>query len=214
MNYIIGRAIGAALVGFIFAIILPSKFFPFSSSSELNEDKSEKPSPYSDSSSNGKKRSSETNIVTHKKTDHWDADTEENTETLSTLSDETYYLTATQEVDNENRVEALWAKSMALSEGNEDKARYKYILLRVEQFRAKSPVDAISSSVTPKDSDIPTKIESDFSTRNTPIQQFSKLKDMPAETLRTMIRNGDLRELVIYGQWYVRREEVKRDFGS
>lgn len=49
--------------------------------------------------------------------------------------DEGLYLQATQEVENEDVDAALWAKSMALAEGDTKIAKYKYINLRVEQFK-------------------------------------------------------------------------------
>ena len=49
--------------------------------------------------------------------------------------DEQLYLDATNEVEGNSRNPALWAKVMALSEGDETKAKYKYINLRVESFR-------------------------------------------------------------------------------
>lgn len=51
------------------------------------------------------------------------------------LSEEEYYLTATKEAEGEERNEALWAKSLALCEGDKEKAKYKYIHLRVEQLK-------------------------------------------------------------------------------
>ncbi|MEZ9213061.1 DUF413 domain-containing protein, partial [Vibrio lentus] len=55
------------------------------------------------------------------------------------MNDEELYLQATNEVDNISRNEALWAKSMALTTGDEKLAKYKYINLRVEQLRADQP---------------------------------------------------------------------------
>jgi hypothetical protein len=70
-----------------------------------------------------------------------DTDTIEYTSTSKTPapSDQEYYLTATKETESEGRNEALWAKSMALCEGNEEKAKYKYIRLRVEQLNGRHP---------------------------------------------------------------------------
>ena len=50
------------------------------------------------------------------------------------MSDEKLYLIATNELDFDNRDEAVWAKSMALHKGDEHEARYKYISTRVEQL--------------------------------------------------------------------------------
>ena len=50
------------------------------------------------------------------------------------MGDETLYLAATKEVDEERTDAALWAKAMALTDGDIHKAKYKYINLRVEQL--------------------------------------------------------------------------------
>ena len=55
--------------------------------------------------------------------------------------DEELYLQATQEVEDEVIDAALWAKSMALAEGDTKIAKYKYIKLRVEQFKQSSGVE-------------------------------------------------------------------------
>ena len=49
---------------------------------------------------------------------------------MSPTHDEQLYLEATQEVDNGTQDPALWAKAMALAEGDEEKAKYRYIALR------------------------------------------------------------------------------------
>ncbi len=65
------------------------------------------------------------------------------------MDDKTLYLDATQEVDGGKQNPALWAKAMALTEGNEKKAKYRYITLRVEELSNKSaaalPVDPAPS---------------------------------------------------------------------
>ena len=50
------------------------------------------------------------------------------------MNDEHLYLQATNEVEGGSQKESLWAKVMALSEGDEAIAKYKYINLRVEQL--------------------------------------------------------------------------------
>lgn len=47
-------------------------------------------------------------------------------------SDEKFYLQATEEVDEGKQDKALWAKCMALCEGDESKAKYMYIKYRVD----------------------------------------------------------------------------------
>ena len=48
------------------------------------------------------------------------------------MKEEDLYLIATKEVERGEIDEALWSKSMALAEGDETKAKYKYIKFRVE----------------------------------------------------------------------------------
>jgi hypothetical protein len=48
------------------------------------------------------------------------------------MGDEEIYLEATREAEGENRDPALWAKAMALCEGDAGKAKYEYIRCRVE----------------------------------------------------------------------------------
>ena len=50
------------------------------------------------------------------------------------MSDEDLYLAATIEVEGSERHPALWAKAMVLADGDEQKAKYEYIRLRVAQL--------------------------------------------------------------------------------
>eukprot|EP01035_Chromulina_nebulosa_P002147 gene2147-2890_t len=49
-------------------------------------------------------------------------------------TDERFYLTATAEVEGLNRKASLWAKAMALNDGDETRAKYWYIRKRVEEL--------------------------------------------------------------------------------
>jgi hypothetical protein len=57
------------------------------------------------------------------------------------MNDEKLYLEATNEVEGENRDSALWAKAMAICDGDENKAKYEYIRARVRYLleREKDP---------------------------------------------------------------------------
>ena len=59
-------------------------------------------------------------------------------------NDAQLYLKATQEVDGGKQNPALWAKAMALTEGNEKKAKYRYITLRVEEWSKKKHLNAVT----------------------------------------------------------------------
>jgi hypothetical protein len=54
--------------------------------------------------------------------------------------DEALYLKATEEVENNSKDNALWAKAMALAYGDLGQAKYIYIDLRVEQLKRESNV--------------------------------------------------------------------------
>lgn len=58
-----------------------------------------------------------------------------NNEYSETINEDELYLLATQEVDEGNQDKALWARCMALCEGDENKAKYKYINEMVDRLR-------------------------------------------------------------------------------
>ncbi len=51
------------------------------------------------------------------------------------MSDEDLFLMANKELENGEKYEALWVKSLALVGGDKEKAKHQYILLRVEQLK-------------------------------------------------------------------------------
>ncbi|MCK5395841.1 MAG: hypothetical protein KAJ32_07600, partial [Gammaproteobacteria bacterium] len=53
---------------------------------------------------------------------------------VNIMGDEELYLKATNEVESGKNDAALWAKALTLAEGNQEKAKYQYIKLRVEQL--------------------------------------------------------------------------------
>ena len=86
------------------------------------------------------------------------------------MSDEELYLEATNEVEGENKNPGLWAKVMALSEGDQEKAKYKYIKLRVEQLANERKNAA--PTFTKKSVD-------EFDLKYMPVAEFSKIKSIP-----------------------------------
>lgn len=88
------------------------------------------------------------------------------------MKDEDLYYQATKEVEGENRSPSLWAKVMALTEGDEVKAKYKYIKLRVEQL-ANNQDDYRHEPNSNK----PDNFDLEFM----PVSQFSKLKLIPED---------------------------------
>ena len=51
------------------------------------------------------------------------------------MDDEDIYLEANNELETDNRKQALWIKALAVVGGDEEKAKHQYILLRVEQLK-------------------------------------------------------------------------------
>ena len=126
------------------------------------------------------------------------------------MSDEEYYLIATNEVDGEDRNEALWAKSIALVDGDESKARYEYIKLRVPQLESKPDTTeretphrkftkVTSSSNQPADS---------FSLEYIEVERFAKHKSISVEKAIEMIRDGFYSGRLKDEKWYVHRQEI------
>ena len=62
------------------------------------------------------------------------------------MSDAEHYLKATLEIDDKLQEPALWAKAMALCEGNIKKSKYLYIKLRVEMLLADEKLVKVEQS--------------------------------------------------------------------
>lgn len=54
------------------------------------------------------------------------------------MEDEEFYLRATNEVESDQKNQALWAKVLTLTDGDFEKAKYQYIKLRVPQLTKES----------------------------------------------------------------------------
>lgn len=67
------------------------------------------------------------------------------------MSDEKLFLEATKEASSPDRDEALWAKAMALAEGDEKKAKYLYIKTRVKQLSASQQASPQPENKEPKE---------------------------------------------------------------
>jgi len=118
------------------------------------------------------------------------------------MSDEELYLEATREVEGEDKNPALWAKVMTLSQGDEDKAKYQYIKLRVEQLtrsqKEKSPV-------------FTKKTVDEFALKYMPISEFSRIKSIPEKKIVEMIRDGFYAGQIKDNEWFVSRDEVGKE---
>jgi hypothetical protein len=56
------------------------------------------------------------------------------------MGDEGLYLKAMEEVESGKNDSALWAKALTLADGNQEKAKYQYIKLRVEQLSEQNEI--------------------------------------------------------------------------
>lgn len=118
------------------------------------------------------------------------------------MNDEKLYLDATNEAEGKNRNAALWAKVMALSDGDQKKAKYSYIKIRVEQLNSEQKVEQ------PK---FARKTIGDFDFNYMPIDEFSKIKSIPETKIIEMIRDGFYVGQVKNDSWYVSRDEVEKE---
>ncbi len=118
------------------------------------------------------------------------------------MSDEELYLEATREVEGEDKNPALWAKVMALSEGDHDKAKYQYIKLRVEQLK---------KSKKEKNPVFTKKTVDEFSLKYMPISEFSRIKSIPEKKIVEMIRDGFYVGQIKDNEWFVSRDEVGKE---
>jgi len=129
-------------------------------------------------------------------------------------SDETFYLKATQETEGEDRNEALWAKSMTLAEGDEKKAKYNYINLRVEQLKSLSlgnETAAMSKSEVTKPI---SQEDTDFHKKYILVSEYAKLCNISYKTVRDSIDQGHLQGAVKDGEQYVRHLTVSGNNGN
>jgi hypothetical protein len=121
-------------------------------------------------------------------------------------SDEEYYLAATREAEGQDRNVALWAKSIALCEGDNEKAKYKYINLRVEQLKNSSPSEPIKPEPI-----FTKKVIDEFSLAHMPVSEFARIKGIPEKKIIEMIRDGFYMGQIRDGSWFVNRQEVKKE---
>lgn len=118
------------------------------------------------------------------------------------MNDEDLYLQATKEVEGDSKNPALWAKAMALSEGDEGKAKYQYIKLRVGQLEEERK--NAKPAFTKKSVD-------EFELKYMPIAEFSRIKSIPENKVIEMIGDGFYIGQIKNDAWYVSRDEVKKE---
>jgi len=118
------------------------------------------------------------------------------------MNDEYLYLEATKEVESGMTKPALWAKVITLSEGDEEKAKYQYVKLRVAQLADER------KSVKPTFSNKPVD---EFDLKYMPIAEFSKIKSIPEKKVIEMIKGGFYIGQIKNDTWHVSRDEVKKE---
>ena len=103
----------------------------------------------------------------------------------NSVDDSELYIIANKEVDTNTQDDALWRKAMALTAGNKEKAKYKYLKLRVQQLK-KTGVPKSKANPEPKIN--PIKKEKQTSTDNkyeekriAEIDEALNKKNKPAE---------------------------------
>lgn len=109
------------------------------------------------------------------------------------MNDEMLYLKATNEVEGENKDPALWAKVMTLSDGDQDKAKYQYIKLRVEQLKAQKNIPDTKKSKT----------------KTIPAQTYAETNNVSLEHVINLIKENQLQGHAIGDTWYVKIEDIK-----
>ena len=137
------------------------------------------------------------------------------------MSDEELYLQATREVDSENKDDALWAKAIALADGEQEKAKYKYIKLRVEKLQ-----DQTSESTPSSTNKSPLHPDKQHRNPNTkfllqtakrvsnrnyiPINEFSKAQGESVNEIINKVREGFYDGQLIGNEWYVEYSELSK----
>jgi hypothetical protein len=146
------------------------------------------------------------------------------------MSDEKYFLLATQEFDSNNTDQAIWAKAMALSEGDNAKAKWKYISLRaasLAEMKESSVVDKFSGSQlnrggsllgsdkTQPEGELPPKTDALYAAYNSSddpslleLQEFSDLSGWNQSKLIELIRDGTITGRKSGNKWFVGRDSI------
>lgn len=130
-----------------------------------------------------------------------------------TLGDEALYLAATNEVESRSQNPALWAKSMALANGDEAKAKYIYIKLSVLMKKRESQTRDANASIS-KNSAPPTastnERSSGYSTNDLiPVTIYAGEVKKHIVDIIEEIKRGALRGQCIDERWYVSAVELE-----
>ncbi len=135
------------------------------------------------------------------------------------MSDEGSYLIATNEVDRGDQDPALWAKAMALHKGDEVKARYEYIEIRVQNLESapakevQAAFDKIEAKKIVDNVFHPKPISGDRSKKDTnkpklpdnyiSVSDYAKQNMLALSIVRLRLNTGELEGMEIGGIWYL-----------
>lgn len=125
--------------------------------------------------------------------------------------DANLYLEAMQEVDSDQRDEAIWAKALTLCKGDEEASRFKYIELKVNVLQA--TIDSAAPSMTDKAAETIKSTVINVATNLTEPKgrQLSITEDAD---LIEQIKSGEAKGRVRDGIWYLHedlRDKVSRE---
>jgi hypothetical protein len=107
------------------------------------------------------------------------------------MGNEEWYLEATSEVEDDKSNPALWAKVMALAEGNQENAKFQYVKIRVEQLARKTACE--------------------FDLKYMPIAEFSRITLIPENKTIQMVRDGFYAGLSRDNEWFISKEELDKE---
>jgi len=130
-----------------------------------------------------------------------------------TLGDEDLYLAATNEVEGRSKNAALWAKSMALANGDEAKAKYLYIKLWV-LIRKRESESLESNAIGSKDSTPPTALTNERASDPSaddliPVTIYAGEAKKYIVDIIEEIKRGAIRGQCIDERWYVSASELE-----
>ncbi len=127
------------------------------------------------------------------------------------MDDEDLYLTATDEVDNQHQEPALWSKAMALCEGDLDKAKYKYINLRVDKLRnvkdttSRHGASEAQKKIYSKNIKAPHEDE-DIKSNYLIISEYGKLHSLGRGAILQKVSDGILNARTYNNSWYIEKQ--------
>jgi hypothetical protein len=112
---------------------------------------------------------------------------------VMSVNDEAYYLKASKEFDSGDLDEALWAKITTLLEGDETKAKYKYIKIRAERLKVEREATVIDAE--PSFNFVPEKL--------IPVSEFAYKNNISEGHAVDLVRGGSVKGERIDSYWFI-----------